>query len=60
MASLSRHLRARVLKAVFQAHTQMYEVSDGLIGAWIGPGFILSEVNGGRNDSGRLIRPSLD
>ena len=37
MASLVRHLRARVLKAVFQVHTQMYEVSDGRIGAWMGP-----------------------
>lgn len=38
MASLFRHLRARALKAVFQAHTQLYEVSDGRIGAWLGPG----------------------
>jgi deazaflavin-dependent oxidoreductase (nitroreductase family) len=37
MASRFRHLRARALKAVFQAHTQMYEISDGRIGAWIGP-----------------------
>jgi deazaflavin-dependent oxidoreductase (nitroreductase family) len=37
MASLLRHLRARVLKVVFQAHTQLYEVSEGRIGAWIGP-----------------------
>ena len=40
MASRFRHLRARALKAVFQAHTQMYEVSDGRIGAWIGPPFL--------------------
>jgi deazaflavin-dependent oxidoreductase (nitroreductase family) len=40
MASRFRHLRARVLKAVFQAHTQMYEVSKGRIGAWIGPPFL--------------------
>ena len=37
MASRFRHLRARALKSVFQAHAQMYEVSDGRIGAWIGP-----------------------
>jgi deazaflavin-dependent oxidoreductase (nitroreductase family) len=37
MASRFRHLRARVLKAVFKAHAQLYEVSDGRIGAWIGP-----------------------
>ena len=37
MASLYRHLRARVLKTVFQAHAHAYEVSDGRIGSWIGP-----------------------
>lgn len=37
MASRLRHLRARVLKAVFQAHAKLYEVSDGRVGAWIGP-----------------------
>jgi F420H(2)-dependent quinone reductase len=37
MASLLRHLRARVLKTVFQVHSHIYEVSDGRIGAWIGP-----------------------
>ena len=36
MASRFRHLRARVLKAGFQAHAKLYEVSDGRIGAWIG------------------------
>ena len=40
MASRFRHLRARVLKAVFQAHSQLYEVSEGRIGAWIGPPFL--------------------
>ena len=40
MASLYRHLRARVLKSVFQAHAQLYEASDGLIGAWIGPPYL--------------------
>ena len=37
MASRFRHLRARVLKAVFKAHAQLYEVSDGRIGKWVGP-----------------------
>lgn len=37
MASRYRHLRARVLKSVFQAHTKLYEASDGRIGAWVGP-----------------------
>ena len=37
MASRLRHLRARVLKAVFKAHAQLYEASDGRIGKWIGP-----------------------
>lgn len=37
MASRFRHLRAGVLRAVFKAHTQVYEASDGRIGAWIGP-----------------------
>ena len=37
MASRLRHLRARALKAVFKAHAQLYEGSDGRIGKWIGP-----------------------
>ena len=37
MASRFRHLRARVLKALFKAHAQLYEASDGRIGKWIGP-----------------------
>ncbi|MEH6637143.1 MAG: nitroreductase family deazaflavin-dependent oxidoreductase [Halioglobus sp.] len=37
MASRFRHLRARALKAVFKAHAQLYEVSDGRIGKWVGP-----------------------
>ena len=46
MESLFRHLRARALKAVFQAHTQMYEVSDGRIGAWMGLPSLLLSVTG--------------
>jgi len=40
MASRYRHLRARVLKAIFQAHAQLYEISDGRIGSWIGPPYL--------------------
>ena len=40
MASRYRHLRARVLKAAFQAHAQLYEASDGRFGTWIGPPFL--------------------
>jgi deazaflavin-dependent oxidoreductase (nitroreductase family) len=40
MASRYRHLRARALKAVFQAHAQLYEMSDGRIGGWIGPPYL--------------------
>ena len=40
MASRYRHLRARVLKAVFQAHARLYEASDGRIGSWIGPPYL--------------------
>lgn len=37
MASRYRHLRARALKTIFQAHTRLYEASDGRIGGWVGP-----------------------
>lgn len=37
MASRFRLLRARVLKAVFKAHAQLYEASDGRIGKSVGP-----------------------
>ncbi len=40
MASRLRHLRARVLKAGFQAHARLYEASDGRIGAWVGPPYL--------------------
>jgi deazaflavin-dependent oxidoreductase (nitroreductase family) len=40
VASRYRHLRARVLKAVFQAHARLYEASDGRIGSWIGPPYL--------------------
>ena len=33
MASRARKLRARALKAMFDAHTKIYELSDGRIGA---------------------------
>jgi deazaflavin-dependent oxidoreductase (nitroreductase family) len=53
MASLFRHLRARALKAVFQAHTQMYEVSDGRIGAWMGLPSLLLSVTGRKSGLAR-------
>jgi deazaflavin-dependent oxidoreductase (nitroreductase family) len=40
MASRIRHLRARLLKTVFRAHANLYEVSGGRIGAWIGPPYV--------------------
>ena len=46
MASRFRHLRARTLKAVFQAHALVYEVSDGRIGAWMGLPTLLLSVTG--------------
>jgi deazaflavin-dependent oxidoreductase (nitroreductase family) len=44
MASLLRHLRAHILKAAFRAHSQLYEVSDGRLGAWIGPPYLGQRV----------------
>ncbi|RMF12873.1 MAG: nitroreductase family deazaflavin-dependent oxidoreductase [Candidatus Dadabacteria bacterium] len=41
-----RHLRARVLKAIFRAHTVIYEKSDGRIGHWIGLPTLLLTVTG--------------
>lgn len=46
MASRLRHLRARILKTVFHAHTQVYEASDGRIGAWLGLDVLLLSVTG--------------
>lgn len=43
MASSFRHLRARALKAMFNAHAEIYERSGGRIGAWLGlPTLLLS------------------
>lgn len=46
MASRARHLRARLLKAFFDAHTKIYEASDGRIGATLGklPALLLTTV----------------
>lgn len=63
MASRYRHLRARVLKQVFQTHARVYELSDGRIGGWIGPPILgqpalLLTVTGrksGRNRSTPLV-----
>ena len=51
MASRFRHLRARLLKTVFQVHAHIYEGSDGRIGAWIGAPFMgphAATPNGGK------------
>jgi len=44
MASHYRHLRARVLKAVFQVHANIYEATDGRVGSWIGPPYFGQRV----------------
>lgn len=46
MASRFKHLRARALKAMFKAHTAIYEASDGRIGAWAGLPTLLLSVTG--------------
>lgn len=46
MASRYRQLRARVLKAMFNAHAKVYERSDGRIGAWLGKPTLLLSVTG--------------
>ena len=46
MASKLRHLRARVLKAGFQAHAVLYERSGGRLGAWAGLPMLLFTVRG--------------
>jgi deazaflavin-dependent oxidoreductase (nitroreductase family) len=53
MASRFRHLRARILKAVFQSHTLVYEVSDGRIGAWMGLPTLLLSVTGRKSGLSR-------
>lgn len=49
MASRSRRLRARVLKAMFKSHAAIYELSDGRIGAWAGLPTLLLSVTGRRS-----------
>ncbi len=46
MASRYRRLRARALKAMFNAHARVYELSDGRIGAWLGKPTLLLSVTG--------------
>lgn len=46
MASRYRHLRARALKTMFNAHARIYELSDGRIGAWLGKPTLLLSVTG--------------
>lgn len=46
MASPLRHLRARALKALFAFHRELYERSDGRIGAWAGMPTLLLSTKG--------------
>jgi deazaflavin-dependent oxidoreductase (nitroreductase family) len=49
MASPFRRLRARALKAMFNAHALIYEHSGGRIGAWAGLPTLLLSVKGRRS-----------
>ena len=57
MASRYKHLRARALKAMFNAHAAIYERSDGRIGAWLGLPTLLLSVTGRK--SGRTYSTPL-
>lgn len=46
MATSLRHVRARVLKALFAFHRELYERSDGRIGAWAGMPTLLLSTKG--------------
>ena len=53
MASRYRNLRARALKALFKAHTAIYEASDGRIGAQAGLPMLLLSVTGRKSGETR-------
>jgi len=53
MASRLRHLRARALKAAFNAHTAIYEASDGRLGSHIGMPMLLLTVTGRKSGQPR-------
>lgn len=53
MASRFQHLRARALKAMFKAHTAIYEGSDGRIGARAGLPMLLLSVTGRKSGETR-------
>lgn len=53
MASRIRRLRARALKAAFAAHTTIYELSDGRVGAGSSFPMLLLTVNGRRTGKSR-------
>ncbi len=57
MASKYRHLRARLLKAMFKTHAEVYERSGGRIGAWFGLPTLLLTVIGRK--SGQLYSTPL-
>ena len=46
MASRSRVLRAKLLKAGFRAHAELYERSGGRVGGWAGLPMLLLSVTG--------------
>ena len=46
MASRYRHFRARALKAMFRTHAEIYELSGGRLGAWLGLPTLLLSVTG--------------
>ncbi len=52
-----RHLRARLLKAFFHAHAEIYERSGGRIGAWLGLPTLLLTFTGRK--SGKLYSTPL-
>jgi deazaflavin-dependent oxidoreductase (nitroreductase family) len=53
MASRYRNLRAHALKAMFKAHTAIYEASDGRIGARAGLPMLLLSVTGRKSGETR-------
>ena len=53
MASRFRHARARALKALFDAHTTLYEATDGRVGAHLGLPMLLLTVTGRKSGKPR-------
>lgn len=57
MASRYRRFRARLLKAFFKAHAEVYERSGGAVGAWLGLPTLLLTFTGRK--SGRIYSTPL-